>query len=103
MPKPLCNRFYAFSAFCIALGWCNLAQAAAIANLTDGPLTVELKEGENYTPLTIEAGRTWRVVRPVTVRYHASDYRIGVVEEYAAWPDGDFGPQRPNARSGLNF
>jgi hypothetical protein len=78
----------------------NLAQAAAIANLTDLQQTVEIQTLDGYDAHVIEPGRTFSITGDVRVRYNGQDYRIESMMEYAIWPKGVFGPQkrlyRPN-------
>lgn len=88
---------------CAVLGCIPQAQAAAITNLTDKPVQVALKTGNGYEPITIEAGRTWRLTTQATLRFGERELLIGTQEEYAIWKDGTFGPQRPNARRGTMY
>lgn len=89
------------SVVCAAGG--SAAQAAAVTNLTDEAKTLEMETSEGFVPFTIEANRTWRLEKVVTVRYKEREIRIGSQEEWAIWPGGDIGPQRPNARGGKVF
>lgn len=72
----------------------ELAQAAAIANLSPQVRRIEIKTARGFQPEDIEPGRTWRLAGRVTVRYDGEEYDIDQTEEYAIWNDGVLGPQK---------
>lgn len=72
----------------------NAAQAAVITNLSDTPQTFEIKTSEGFTPVTILAGRTWRVPGKADIRRGDRVVHMEEDQEYAIWQNGDFGPQR---------
>ncbi len=78
----------------------NVAQAAAIANLTDVQQTVEIQTSDGYDARVIESGRLFSMTGDVRVRYNGQDYRIESDMEYAIWQGNVMGPQkrlyRPN-------
>jgi hypothetical protein len=71
------------------------AEAAAVTNLAHEAQTIEIETADGYKALSIEAGRTYRTLGAIRVRYQKS-YTIYIErnEEFAIWPNGNFGPQK---------
>lgn len=79
----------------------SMVQAAAVINLSHVPRKIEVLNGNEVTPVVIEAGRKHEVIGTMKLRYHGQEFYIDSYEEYAIWKDGLLGPQfrQPNKRA----
>jgi len=88
MPRKLLLTLVFFAAFGGA------AQAAAVSNLTDSGQLIQIKTADGWKDITIAPGDTWRVYGLAEIRFRERESRIEHNQEFAIWPNGDFGPQR---------
>lgn len=70
------------------------AEAAVISNVTDAPVTIEIKTADGFKPVVIETGRTWRTIGSAYVRYNGATTYVEDAQEYAIWKDAGLSPQR---------
>ena len=80
------NAFYIICIILIPAG----AQAAAIINLDSKPHNLSV----NGTDVTIEAGRSWKIIGKAKIIYQNREIHMEDTDEYAIWNDHEFGPQR---------
>lgn len=70
------------------------AQAAAIVNLSDKSQNIQVNTGGKFEDATIAPYGKYSTVGRVKIRFQDREISIDRDEEYALWPNGDFGVQR---------
>jgi hypothetical protein len=70
------------------------AQAAAIVNLSDKPQNIQVNTDGKFEGVTIAPYGKYSVHGKVKIRFQDREITIDKDEEYALWPNGDFGIQR---------
>lgn len=83
-----------FAIFLTAAFFASHANAAAIHNLGDVPQRLILYQYNASSEIIVAPNSVYRSIGSLHVSFQEREYRIDYDEEYALWPNGDFGPQR---------
>jgi hypothetical protein len=93
MPKKR-TRILIVLMFCVFMLPVYQVRAAAIVNLSDKQQKIQVNTGGKFENTIIAPYAKYSVVGKVKIRFQDREISIDKDEEYALWPNGDFGIQR---------